>query len=94
MSSGSKGYSVSVPFRKPIILKAKKIHGFEMTFAISFHKIQGLTCNKLVVDLNEKPFQPQVTFATFYVAISRRVRRSEDSCDDCDSFLFTGKGII
>jgi hypothetical protein len=27
MSSGSKGYSVSVPFRKPMILKAKKIRG-------------------------------------------------------------------
>jgi hypothetical protein len=77
MNSESKGYTVSVPFRKPMILKAKKIHGFELGFAITFHKIQGQTCQKLVVDLNERPFQPQVSFATFYVAISR-VRRSQD----------------
>lgn len=58
-------------------LKAKKIHGYELGFAITFHKIQGQTCDKLIVDLNKRPFQPKVSFDTFYVAISR-VRHSSD----------------
>jgi hypothetical protein len=78
MSSETKGCSVNIPFRKTVtLLKAKKVHGYELGFAITFHKIQGQTCDKLIVDLNERPFQPQVSFATFYVAISR-VRRSSD----------------
>jgi hypothetical protein len=75
MSSESKGCAVNIPFRKTMTLKAKKIHGHELGFTIIFHKIQGQTCDKLIVDLNKRPSQPQVTFATFYVAISR-VRRS------------------
>jgi hypothetical protein len=75
MSSESKGCAVNIPFRKTMTLKAKKIHGYELGFTIIFHKIQGQTCDKLIVDLNKRPSQPQVTFATFYVAISR-VRRS------------------
>jgi hypothetical protein len=71
MSSESKGCAVNIPFRKTMTLKAKKIHGYELGFTIIFHKIQGQTCDKLIVDLNKRPFQPQVTFATFYVAISR-----------------------
>lgn len=77
MTSESKEYSIEVPLKKPFKLKAKKIHGIELGFAITFHKIQGQTCDKLIVDLNKRPFQPQVTFATFYVAVSR-VRRSID----------------
>ncbi len=77
MTTESKEVSVQIPLKKSFKLKAKKIHGLELGFAITFHKIQGQTCDKLIVDLNKRPFQPQVTFATFYVAVSR-VRRSID----------------
>lgn len=77
MNSESKAYTINLPFRKSMVLKTKKIHGYELGFAITFHKIQGQTCDKIIVDLKKRPFQPQVSFATFYVAISR-VQRSLD----------------
>ena len=52
-------------------------HGVELGFSITLHKIQGQTCTRLIVDLNRRPFQPQITYTGFYVAVSR-VRKSED----------------
>jgi len=50
--------------------------GFTLAFAVTFHKIQGKTMNKLILDLNQNPQVP-FTLQTLYVGISR-VR---SSCD-------------
>jgi hypothetical protein len=44
---------------------------------VALHKKQGQICSKLIVDLNHRPFIPQITFPGLYVAVSR-VRRRED----------------
>ena len=52
-------------------------HGIDLGFSVTLQKIQGQTCSKLIVDLNHRPFMPQVTFPGLYMAVSR-VRRGED----------------
>ena len=50
--------------------------GFELAFAVTFHKIQGQTLDKIVLDLNGTG-PPPMTLAALYVGISR-VRRAAD----------------
>jgi hypothetical protein len=50
--------------------------GFSLAFAVTFHKIQGKTANKLILDLNQNSQVP-ITLPTLYVGISR-VRHSRD----------------
>ncbi len=49
--------------------------GVELGFTITLHKIQGQTCEKLIVDINDRPFIPHINFQGLHVAMSR-VRRS------------------
>jgi len=46
-------------------------HGVELGFAITFHKVQGRTLQKIILDLNKRPFNPPVTYTGFYVGVSR-----------------------
>ena len=48
-----------------------------MGFSITLHKIQGQTCRRLIVDLNHRPFLPQISYSGFYVAVSR-IRNGDD----------------
>jgi hypothetical protein len=54
-----------------------KPHGVELGFAITFHKVQGKTLARVILDLNKRPFTPSVSFSALYVAITR-VRRNAD----------------
>ena len=76
-TTNNKPIKVTIPRRRDKISLQTKSHGIDMGFAITLHKIQGQTCQRLIVDLNHRPFMPQITFSGFYVAVSR-VRRSED----------------
>jgi hypothetical protein len=62
---------VYFPFRgQPVILKIKP-HAVEFGFAVTIHKMQGQTCERLILDLNKRPFSPQIEFHGLYVALSR-----------------------
>ncbi len=50
-------------------------HAVELRFAITVHKVQGQTCDKIIIQLNKRNFMPYVTFNMLYVALSR-VRNS------------------
>ncbi len=39
-----------------------KKHAVEMGFAVTVHKMQGQTCERVIVDLNERPFPPPINF--------------------------------
>ena len=54
-----------------------KSHPIDLGFAITYHKVQGKTMSKIILDLNKRPFRPQITFTSFYVGVSR-VRRGID----------------
>nr|CAH0105805.1 unnamed protein product [Daphnia galeata] len=73
----SKLFPITVPGKLNKIKLQTTSHGIDLGFSVTFHKIQGQTCSKLIVDLNHRPFMPQVTFSGLYVAVSR-VRRGED----------------
>jgi hypothetical protein len=73
----SKTFKVELLNKEGKINLQTKSHGVELGYAITLHKIQGQTCRQLIVDLNYRPFKPQISFSGFYVAVSR-VRRSQD----------------
>lgn len=63
--------SVNFPGRsEKLDVKVKK-HPLEMGFAITVHKVQGQTCERLIIDLNPRPFLPKINFHGLYVALSR-----------------------
>jgi hypothetical protein len=45
--------------------------GYEMLFSITFHKLQGLTLERLVLDLSKPVYAPHHTFEMVLVAASR-----------------------
>ena len=48
-----------------------KYHAVELAFSLTYHKVQGRTEPRLVVDLNKRPFKATLTLASIYVALSR-----------------------
>jgi hypothetical protein len=46
-------------------------HNIDLKFAITMHKIQGETCKRIILDLNERPFPPPITLEGLYVMCSR-----------------------
>jgi len=46
-------------------------HRMELGFVQTFHKIQGRTVSRLILELNPRPFQPRVSFSMLLVALSR-----------------------
>lgn len=63
--------SITFPGRQDILEVKVKKHSVEMGFAITVHKVQGQTCNRLIIDLNPRPFFPKINFHGLYVALSR-----------------------
>jgi len=52
-------------------------HALDPAFSLTVHKIQGQTCDKLIIDLNKTPIRPALTFQGLVVLLSR-VRSSEN----------------
>ena len=50
--------------------------GYSLAFSVTYHKIQGKTVNKLILDLNKNPMS-SLSLQSLYVGISR-VRRASD----------------
>ncbi len=48
-----------------------------MRFALTGYKVQGQNCKKLILQLNERPFVPKITFNSLLVSLSR-VQRGND----------------
>lgn len=69
-------YQVQVPFRNEKVRVIVKSHGVELGFSCIVHKMQGLTCGRVIIDVNKRPFQPQICYHGPYVAFSR-VKRGE-----------------
>jgi hypothetical protein len=62
---------VYFPFREqPVILKIKP-YAVEFGIPVTIHKMQGQTCERLILDLNKRPFSPQIELHGLYVALSR-----------------------
>lgn len=51
--------------------------GYELGFAVTFHKVQGKTLSKVLINFNKMPSPPHITFEFAYVALTR-VRRGSD----------------
>lgn len=58
------------------ILK-NKVHRVELSFVVTLHKLQGKTMPKLILELNQRPFAPSITYNAFLVALSRVKKRSD-----------------
>ena len=54
----------------------QKENRVELAFVITFHKLQGKTIPNLIVELNERPFSPSITYNGFLVALSRVTHKS------------------
>ena len=52
-------------------------HNVDVGFGVTFHKTQGKTMSKVIVDLNERRFKPPVTLSGAYVALTR-VTKGDD----------------
>ena len=50
---------------------SSRSHAVELAFSMTFHKVQGKTLDRVVLDLNRRPFNPKVSFTALLVAISR-----------------------
>ena len=77
LSRNADSHNVHFPRRlEPIAIKVK-VHSVEMAYAITVHKIQGQTKDRLIVDLNHRPAPTlqQINFQSLYVSLSR-VRKS------------------
>ena len=52
-------------------------HAVELKFAVTVNKVQGQTCDKVILQLNRRRFKPYVTFNMLVVSLSR-VRKGLD----------------
>ena len=46
-------------------------HSVEMKFSLTAHKVQGQTCSKIILDLNNRPSPPHMSLSSLYVGLSR-----------------------
>jgi PIF1-like helicase len=49
----------------------RQTHAFEPAFSLTFHKVQGKTLERVILELSERPFTPGVDFNSLLVALSR-----------------------
>ncbi|KZR96377.1 Uncharacterized protein APZ42_009314, partial [Daphnia magna] len=63
--------NIKLPGRRQADTFHYRPHGVEQHFAVTVHKIQGQTCNKVILQLNKRSFMPHLTFSMLYVALSR-----------------------
>lgn len=65
-------------FPQKIEYYSKKI-ALDLQFAKTLHKVIGQTLERIVVDLNDRSFQPKISFHGLFVALSR-VKTSKHIC--------------
>ncbi len=53
-------------------------YGVEMKSSLTAYKVQGQTCPKIILDLNNRPSPPHMSLSSLYVGLSR-VRSSNSS---------------
>lgn len=70
----SKTIKLKVPCKDEKKNIQTRCHGVDLGFAVTLHKIEKQTCERLIVDLKYRPFKPQISFAGFFVAVSRLQR--------------------
>ena len=46
-----------------------KAHAVVLAFAITIHKMQGQTCSRLILDINQRSFKPLLTYHGLYFAL-------------------------
>ena len=63
-----KGFIQSKPQK---IVFSSRSHNVDFQFAKTFHKMQGQTCRRVTVDLNDRPFCLHVSFSGFLVSFTR-----------------------
>ncbi len=63
-----KGYVSSKP---QMVTFSSSSHNVDLQFCKTFHKVQGKTCQRVTVDLNERPFRPNVSYSGLLVSLSR-----------------------
>jgi hypothetical protein len=69
------GISVTLPDGRTGTV-APQEHALDLAFAVTFHKLQGRTIDRLIVNLNQPPQPPFLSFESVYVALTR-VRRGD-----------------
>ena len=77
LRSGKEGVTGRVDVGPKIIAGPATVteHRVELGFVVTFHKVQGKTLEKVVLDLNHRPFAPHLTHSMLLVAISRVTHR-------------------
>ncbi|KZS03136.1 Uncharacterized protein APZ42_034213 [Daphnia magna] len=63
--------NIKLPGRRQADTFHYQPHGVEQRFAVTVNKIQGQTCNKVIIQLNKRSFMPRLTFSMLYAALSR-----------------------
>ena len=53
------------------IVPLRQTHAYEPGFSLTFHKVQGKTLERVVLELSERPFTPGIDFNSLLVALSR-----------------------
>jgi aminopeptidase-like protein len=59
------------------VWKKDEEHRVELSFVITLHKLQGKTMPELIIELNEMPFPPSITYNGLLVALSCLTKRSD-----------------
>ena len=68
---------VRLSHRMEAIVVNIQTHPVTMSFAFTFHKVEGQTLGKVVIDVNPRPFAPHLLHSGLFTAISR-VRRGKN----------------
>jgi hypothetical protein len=71
LKSQAEEHKIHFPLKNYFITVKGKAHAVVLAFAITVHKMQGQTCSRLVLDINQRLFKPSLTYHGIYVALSR-----------------------
>jgi hypothetical protein len=71
LKSQAEEHKIHFPLKNNFITVKGKAHAVVLDFAITVHEMQGQTCSRLVLHINQRPFKPSLTYHGIYVALSR-----------------------
>ncbi|KZS07773.1 Uncharacterized protein APZ42_028439 [Daphnia magna] len=69
LKSQAEEHKIHFPLKNNHLTVKGKAHAVVLAFAITVHKMQGQT--RLILDINQRPFKPSLTYHGIYVALSR-----------------------
>ncbi|KAI9559482.1 hypothetical protein GHT06_013475 [Daphnia sinensis] len=75
LKSQAEEHKIHFPLKNNHLTVKGKAHAVVLAFAITVHKMQGQTCNRLILDINQRYFKLSLTYHGIYVA-PLRVRTS------------------